>query len=1296
MTVLGCVLGASEVVQAQPVDAGFRGPAFPSGIGGDEEVTAEKPESKLWWNDGSWWGGLWSSAAGSYRIYRLDMATQQWVDTGTALDPRSGTKMDVFWDDKPVNPTDRKLYVASHHWTTSAGAGTSSQHGRLYRYSYNWAARTYNLDTGFPVDINTAKTESLTIAKDSTGRLWATWVQSQQVMVSHTLNGNDASWGTPFVLPVGSIANVSSDDLSAVTTFDGDKIVVMWSQQSSGLRMYVATHVDGAPDGSWQSATAYATSGDDHINIKSLSDNAGQLFAVVKTSNSAAETGLIVVLVCRNTASNCTQTSDWASYPVYDSGGGTFDATRAILLIDQTNRKLYVFASLSYDGDRAIFYKSTSIDNIQFASGRGELFIFENGSDNNNPSSTKQNLDGTTDLVVLASAADSNRYYHNWINLASSSGPEIDVTPISHNYGSVVVGANAFRTFAIRNLGGTNLQLTAATFIGGQTGDFAITQGAAPVTVLPGATHNLEVRFTPAALGLRSTTLRLTSNDADEGTVNVALSGTGAVAAPDIAVTPTSYGWGTQPVGVGVTQDFTVSNTGTMSLVVQAPSLSGPDAGSFAITSGQAGFTIAPSGNNIIQVRFTPTTAGPKNATLTIPSNDPDENPISIPLTGTGSVGASTPTLEELRQGGGTSLPSVTATNVTGVSGQLYLAAITSVHYRAVSTVTGLGLTWTKVVAQCGGRSANGIELWRAQGTATTGSVTATFVASADAAAIAVARYSGIAATNPVAALVSGNTNGVNGACSGGTDNTAYSLNMTTQTNQVLALGVVGIRYRTHTPGSGYTERAELAYGSGSSTAGIALVERSVPVVSPLLLNGSFDGNVDWAVIGIELRPGAAGPADIDVTPSPHDYGGVVLGANALRTFAIRNLGGTPLQVTGAALTGNQAGDFAITQGAAPFTVAPGATHNLEVRFTPAAVGPRTTTLRLTSDDADENQLDVTLNGTGVAAAPEVVVTPASYGYGNQQVGTGVTQTFTISNTGTSDLVVGASSLSGPDVAAFAITSGQAGFTIAPGGNNTIQVRFTPPTTGPKSATLSIPTNDGDENPVPVALSGTGSVGSTVPTFEEVQHGGSTGLATVTTATSLTGVSGHLYLAAVSSKPYKAVTTVTGLGLTWTRVATQCAGRHQTGIDVWWAIGSASTGTVTATLESVPNTALIVTSRYSGVASTNPVALAVAGNTNGVNGACDNGTDSGAYSFNVTTTQANSMIVGAAAIRTKTHTPGSGYTERGELLQGTSSDTVTIALMDRVVPTVTSLPLNGTLSGAVDWAVIGVQLRAAP
>ena len=47
------------------------------------------------------------------------------------------------------------------------------------------------------------KTETLVIDKDSTGALWATWQQNNQVYVSRTTAG-DAMWGTPFVMPGSS------------------------------------------------------------------------------------------------------------------------------------------------------------------------------------------------------------------------------------------------------------------------------------------------------------------------------------------------------------------------------------------------------------------------------------------------------------------------------------------------------------------------------------------------------------------------------------------------------------------------------------------------------------------------------------------------------------------------------------------------------------------------------------------------------------------------------------------------------------------------------------------------------------------------------------------------------------------------------------------------------------------------------------------------------------------------------------------------------------------------------------
>jgi hypothetical protein len=306
-------------------------------------------------------------------------------------------------------------------------------------------------------------------------------------------------------------------------------------------------------------------------------------------------------------------------------------------------------------------------------------------------------------------------------------------------------------------------------------------------------------------------------------------------------------------------------------------------------------------------------------------------------------------------------------------------------------------------------------------------------------------------------------------------------------------------------------------------------------------------------------------------------------------------------------------------------------------------------------------------------------------------VGTATSQGFVVSNTGTKNLVLGAPTLSGPEADAFAITDGQGGTTIAPGATRLIQIRFSPADAGPKTATLTIPSDDPDENPLLIPLRGT-----TPPTFVEATEGGSADSSTVTTATALTGTTGHLYLAAVSTKPYRQVSTLSGLGLTWTRVATQCAGRSQTGIELWWAQGSAISGEVTASLVSAPNNAVIAVARYAGVATTSPLTPLVTGNTNGVNGDCDNATDTANYIFNVTPGGSNSLVVGAVALRNKKHDSGSGYATRIEVSHGTAGDVAGIAFVDRVVPLATTMPLNGRLNSAVDWAVIGAELRSEP
>jgi hypothetical protein len=400
---------------AAPADVGYRD--FQFGSSCNSTPTGEKPESKLWWNDGSWWGSL-CTPDNRYHIHRLDLPTQTWIDTGTVLDDRPSSKADTLWDGL-------KLYVASHLFTNSGEPVSSpDQWGRLYRYSYNTTTDTYSLDAGFPVTVTRGRSETLVLEKAPSGQLWVTYVESRTVMVNHTL-GSDGAWAEPFALPVSGASNLDSDDISSLITFDrttaSPKIGVLWSNQND-QRMYFATHVDGAPANSWSSfSLSVPTAGspaaaDDHINIKLQSDGDG-VYAVTKTSNEGASEPLIVLLSCR---SACGSASSWQATPVYTAGEAH---TRAILLLDTTNRKVHIFSTTPESGGeihRAIF----NIDTLSSSSiAESKTVFIANAPDTrlNNATSTKQTVNSTTGLVVLASDQDSHFYLHNYDSLAGTA-----------------------------------------------------------------------------------------------------------------------------------------------------------------------------------------------------------------------------------------------------------------------------------------------------------------------------------------------------------------------------------------------------------------------------------------------------------------------------------------------------------------------------------------------------------------------------------------------------------------------------------------------------------------------------------------------------------------------------------------------------------------------------------------------------------------------------------------------------------------------------------------------------------
>jgi hypothetical protein len=368
--------------------------------------TAAKTQSKLWFNDGVWWGILFNGSSEEYHIYRYDRAKNAWSDTGTLVDGRNTSRADALRD-------------GPHLYVVSAGteASLEKDSARFLRYTYDPSTERYSLDKGFPVTITQGGMEAITLAKAATGELWATYTQDTQdgelrrVYVTHTTDSDASNWDEPFVPPLRG-TTVSTDDVSSIVAF-GSKIGLMWGNQydeSGKSGYYFAIHDDGEPDDTWRQDNPVMGAGmaNDHINLKA--DSEGRVFATLKTRRDRIDRDLDApysMLWVRD------QDGGWTSH-VFGTVGDSH--TRSLALIDEKQRLLYMFASSPTCSGGKIYYKRTDLDDISFEKGRGTLFIQgPEGATVGDATSTKQNLDEVTGLLVVAS--DKNRgYYYNLID----------------------------------------------------------------------------------------------------------------------------------------------------------------------------------------------------------------------------------------------------------------------------------------------------------------------------------------------------------------------------------------------------------------------------------------------------------------------------------------------------------------------------------------------------------------------------------------------------------------------------------------------------------------------------------------------------------------------------------------------------------------------------------------------------------------------------------------------------------------------------------------------------------------
>ena len=213
---------------------------------------------------------------------------------------------------------------------------------------------------------------------------------------------------------------------------------------------------------------------------------------------------------------------------------------------------------------------------------------------------------------------------------ASGRGGEPNVATLIANNGSFGdVCRDSFKDLdlTISNTGACDLVVT---LVSSDSADFVVAGTVAfPLTISPGNSLQVPIRFAPTTLGLENGTIRVDSNDPQTPARNVAVSGN--VPPGDIRVTG-STDFGDVCGGTLAEKSVTVCNLGTCALAVTSVAFN-PACADFTLVDNPFPATLPPGACQSVVVSFTPTSPGPKSCTLVVTSDDPDTPMVSRAVT---------------------------------------------------------------------------------------------------------------------------------------------------------------------------------------------------------------------------------------------------------------------------------------------------------------------------------------------------------------------------------------------------------------------------------------------------------------------------------------------------------------------------------------------------------------------------------------------------------------------------------------------------------------------------------------
>ena len=351
-----------------------------------------------------------------------------------------------------------------------------------------------------------------------------------------------------------------------------------------------------------------------------------------------------------------------------------------------------------------------------------------------------------------------------------------------------------------------------------------------------------------------------------------------------------------------------------------------------------------------------------------------------------------------------------------------------------------------------------------------------------------------------------------------------------------------------------------------NSSTGLISGTPTITATSTVTLSATESGGTGSTTLTLTINPAPVAAGQLTSNPASLAFGSAQVGSSLTLTDSLTNTGGSSVTISQATATGT---GFSISGLNLPISLNPGASVSFNAVFVPQSAASVNGSITVASN-ASNSSLTVALSGTGTAPG-QLTSNPASLAFGSAQVGSSLTLTNSLTNTGGSSVTISQATATGTG---FSISGLNAPISLKPGASVTFNAVFAPQSAASVSGGITV-VSSASNSTLTVSLSGTGTAaGQLTLAPTALNFGNATVGASVSQTSSLSaaGASVTVSSASLSSAEF----SLTGISLPVTIAAGQS-------VPVTVAFSPQASGSASGVLSVAGNASNAPTQTLSGV-----------------------------------------------------------------------------------------------------------------